>query len=93
MKKFTFGLITGIILAAVLGFFFHPSPELRIELGRLLDRDTIYLKNGKVVEGWVVKEDNNQIWVELGTGHFILHRAECKAIRKNSLLRYVRELM
>jgi len=93
MKKFILGFITGIFLAAGIYFFLHQNRLLQIELGRLLDKDTIYLENGTIVKGWIVRESEREILVEVEKGYFTVPRSRCKEIRENALLRYTRELM
>jgi len=93
MKKFLLGLVLGIFVSAVLCFFLYPDLRSRVQMGRMLDRDTIYLKDGSVLHGWIVEENETQIFVEVGKGYFTLPRSQCHNIRRNTFLRYVRELV
>ncbi|MFH1593146.1 MAG: hypothetical protein ABID09_00440 [Candidatus Omnitrophota bacterium] len=90
MKKFFAGFILGIFFIATLYFFFAPQKELKIYVGRLLDLDTIYLTSGTMLRGWIVKEDDERIWVETDKDSFTIPRSKCKGIQKNVLLRYLR---
>ncbi|MBI4707984.1 MAG: hypothetical protein HY761_08680 [Candidatus Omnitrophica bacterium] len=93
MKKFLLGFIVGMFFTGSLYFFLQPDATVRIKMGRLLDRDTLYLKNGDVILGWIVQEEGDKILVEVEKGTFILNRSECKSIQKNTFLRYLRELI
>ena len=93
MKKFIAGFIVGIAFSVALYFSFNPSKGVTVFTGRILDRDTIYLKDGSIVKGWIAKEDNRQIWIETKEGYFTIDRSECQNIQHNTLLLYVRELM
>ena len=91
MKKFLVGLVLGLFLASCYYYFYHPDPLFRLKVGRLLDRDTVYLEDGTIVHGWIVKSDENYIWIETESGYFDLPVSRCKIVRKNTLLRYIRE--
>lgn len=93
MKKFLLGFIIGMFFAGSLYFFLQPDATVRLKVGRLLDRDTLYLKNGDVILGWIVQEEGDKILVEVEKGTFILNRSECKSIQRNTFLRYLRELI
>jgi hypothetical protein len=93
MKKFLAGLIAGIFFSIVLYFFINPSHLLNTHTGEMLDRDTLYLKDGSIMKGWIKGGDNISIIVETGKGFFTIPRAQCRLIQENTLLLYVRELI
>lgn len=93
MKTFLLGLIVGIFLAIIIYYTPGFDPKLRIRLGRLLDKDIIFLKNGNIVRGWIFKESDEEFLVELEKGYFRLPRSECETIEKNYLLQYMQELI
>ncbi|MFH1867796.1 MAG: hypothetical protein ABH843_02380 [Candidatus Omnitrophota bacterium] len=92
MKKFFLGLALGVFLTVCIFFMPYTDPRLRIRIGRILDEDIIYLKNKSIVRGWIVRETPKEILVEVENGTFSLRLSECEGIRKNYLLKYVREL-
>lgn len=93
MKKVLLGFIIGIVAAVSAYLFLNPNPMPRINLGRLLDKDTIYLANGQILDGWIADENENTILLEVEKGTVTLSRARCRSIQKNKLLQYIRDLM
>lgn len=93
MLKFLIGCVIGAMLTLTAYVLFPIDPRLQIEVGRLLDRDTLYLNNGHIIEGWIVRENEQDLLVELETGNFSIRRSECNMIRKNTFLRYLRQLI
>lgn len=92
MKKFLLGLVLGVFLTTGAFFLPYTDPHFRIRVGRMLDEDIIYLKNGSIVRGWIIKESPKKILVEFDKGTFSLSISECESIKRNYLLKYVREL-
>lgn len=93
MKKFLFGLILGIFFSTYLYLFINLGPKVHVELGHLLDKDALYLKDGTILEGWIVKKDSRNIWIAQEKGYFSLPAAQCKMIQENVLLQYIWELI
>ena len=93
MKKFLLGLVIGVFLTLCVFFTPYADPRLRIRIGRILDEDILFLKNRSIVRGWIVRESPKEILIEFEKGCFSLSPSECKEIKRNYLLKYVRELM
>ena len=93
MKTLLLGFILGVFIASVVFFLLKPNPELLAKLGHELDKDKVYLKDGQILEGWIIKEDEENLWIEVGDGYFTLPYSQCKNIRKNVLSQYLQELM
>jgi len=83
--------MVGLFLSFGLYFIHFADVKLRVDLGRLLDQDIIYLKDGSLLRGWVVREGRDEILVETERGNFTLPRARCKSIEKDVFLRFVRK--
>ena len=92
MKKFFLGFVVGAFLTLSIFFTPYADPRARVRIGRMLDEDILYLKNGSVIRGWIVKESPKEILVEFENGSFALKPSECEEIKRNYLLKYVREL-
>jgi len=93
MKKFLLGLIVGFFLTLGLYFILATDTRLHVDVGRLLDEDIIYLKDGGFIRGSVIDEGKEELLIETAKGNFTLPRSSCKDIAKNVLLRYVRQMM
>ncbi len=89
MGKFLLGFMIGVAIGGAVCFFLNPNPTLRIEMGRLLDRDTICLKDNTVINGWIVEKNEKQLVVEMDNGYFTLPLSQCKSISQNTLLNYI----
>ncbi len=92
MKKFLLGFITGAFLLAGLIFFYWPGAILRVNIGRLLDKDIICLNSNESIEGWILSEDPGSVLLETEKGTFTLPSSNIKSIHKNRLSRYIRLL-
>jgi len=93
MKKFLLGFALGAFLMVIIYFAPYVDPRFRVQLGRILDKDIIYLKNGQIIQGWIVIEDSREIYIEVEEGHYYIDVSQCKQIKKNYLLQYIKELM
>ncbi|MBL7071593.1 MAG: hypothetical protein ISS26_05435 [Candidatus Omnitrophica bacterium] len=93
MKKFLIGFIIGIFFTVIIYFAPYVDPRFRVNLGRVLDKDMIYLKNGSVIQGWIIIEDGEEIYVEIKEEYFSISLSQCEQIKRNYLLQYVKELM
>ena len=93
MKRIAIGLILGVVLTASIYFAPYTDPRFRATLGRALDKDIIYLENGSVVEGWIMKEAEGEIFIQVEDGHYSLALSECKMVVRNYLLHHARELL
>ncbi|MBN3037944.1 MAG: hypothetical protein JW869_00840 [Candidatus Omnitrophica bacterium] len=93
MKKFLLGLIVGIFLASYIYLFLNIGPQFHVTLGHLLDKDTLYLKDGSVLQGWIIKKDSRNIWFAQEKGYFTLPLSQCEIIQENALLQYIWELI
>ncbi|KPK97908.1 MAG: hypothetical protein AMJ95_06895 [Omnitrophica WOR_2 bacterium SM23_72] len=91
IKKFILGFIVGLFLSFSIYFIRSTDMKLRVDVGRLLDQDIVYLIDGSFVRGWVVREGKDEILVETEKGNFTLPRARCKSIEKDVFLRFVRK--
>ena len=83
--------MVGLILSAGLYLLRSSDTKLLIDVGRLLDQDIVYLKDGSLVRGWVLDEGSDEILIETGKGTFTLPRSICKRIEKDVFLRFVRK--
>ena len=93
MKKFLAGLIAGTFLSITLYFFINPGNSINIHTGEMLDRDTLFLKDGSIIKGLIRNQDGDDILIESDNGLFTIPRSECHTIHENALLLYVRELI
>ena len=93
MKKFLLGLIIGIFLSSYSYFFVNLGPRFRVEIGHQLDKDALYLKDGSVVEGWIIKKDKRSVWIAQEKGYFSLPLSQCELIRENVLMQYIWEMI
>ena len=69
------------------------GPRFRIEIGHLLDKDALYLKDGSIIEGWIIKKGTRSVWIAQEKGYFSLPVAQCELIRENVLMQYIWELI
>ena len=92
MKKFILGFVAGVFLCA--GFYFMRSSDvkLRVEVGRLLDQDVVYMTDGSRMLCWVAREGRDEISVETREGFFTLPRSVCARIEKDVFLKFIRPL-
>jgi len=93
MKKFFLGFLIGAFLMAVIYFAPYVDPRFSVQLGRILDKDMIQLKDGSVIQGWILAEEAGEIYIEIEEGYFNLSLSQCKSIKKNYLMQYIKELM
>lgn len=93
MKRLLLGVIIGLFLSSYLYFFVDLGPRFRIEIGQMLDKDTLYLKDGSVIDGWIIRNDKRTIWFAQEKGYFTLPVSQCELIRENVLLQYIWELI
>ena len=93
MKKFLLGFIIGIFLTSLTCFSSYISPRMRIMLGHILDKDTIYLNDGRVFHGWITKEGDEEIIIEVANGYFTFSQSQVEGTNKDYLLKYTRELI
>ncbi len=91
IRKFILGFIVGLFFSFSLYFIRFADMKLRVGVGRVLDQDIVYLKDGSFLRGWVVQEEGDEILVETGKGNFTLPRARCKSIEKDVFLKFVRK--
>ena len=91
IKKFILGFARGLFLSFCIYFVRFADTKLRVDVGRLLDQDIIYMNDGTIVRGWVVKEIGNEILIETGKGNFTLPYSRFKSIEKDVFLRFVRK--
>jgi len=93
MKRFILGFAVGAFLTAGLYFFFSKDKWLHSTVGRVFDKDVIFMKDGSIVYGRIQKEEDDVIFVETDEGVFTLPRWSCMGIEKNPFLKYLREAM
>jgi hypothetical protein len=93
MKKFLLGFVIGVFLTVCIYFAPYTDPRFRIEVGRMLDEDIIYLKSGTIVQGRIINETEEEIFIELKEGYFNLSLSQCEKIKRNHLFQYIRELL
>jgi len=91
IKKFILGLVIGVFLSFGLYFMRSSDTRLHVDVGRFLDQDIVYLKDGGLIRGWVVDEGGNEILIETGKGTFTLPRSICRRVEKKVFLRFVRK--
>jgi hypothetical protein len=91
IKNFLLGLMIGLCLASGLYFLRSSDTRLRIDIGRILDQDIVYLKDGSLVRGWVVKESESELLIETEKATFTLPASICKNIEKDVFLKFVRK--
>jgi hypothetical protein len=91
MKKFIAGFIVGIFLCLGAVFFLYRGGVARLDLGRALDKDMIILGNGTVLRGWILKRENNEIFMEFeDKGRMNIPEGHCKNIQENYNYKYLR---
>jgi len=93
MKKFILGFIVGLFASISFYSLFLTNPISRAEIGYFFDKDAVYTKNGNVLHCWIIKENDDEIMVEIDNSYFSLLRKNCVEIRKNYFLKYFRELI
>ncbi len=93
MKKFLLGFAIGVFVMVVVYFAPYVDPRFRVQLGRILDKDMIYLKDGSIMQGWIIVEDSGEIYIEIKEGYYYLPLNQCEQIKRNYLLQYIKELM
>lgn len=92
MIRFLFGLLLGVVCAYVVLFYQRPPSFLApITVGRLLDRDTIYVKDGGILQGWIREESEKDLLIETDRGTFRMPREQCLKVERDSWARYVRD--
>ena len=91
IKKFILGFGVGLALSFCIYFVRFADVKLHIDVGRLLDQDIVYMKDGTLLRGWVVKEGAHEILIETEKGNFPLPRSRFKAIEKDVFLKFVRK--
>jgi hypothetical protein len=90
MASYRGEIIVGLSLSA--GFYFMRSADikLRVDIGRMLDQDIVYLKDGSRIKCWVGNEGADEVFVETKEGSFTLPRSAYVRIEKDVFLKFVR---
>ncbi len=86
-------MITGLFLSVGLYFLHTADTKFRVDTGRMLDQDIIYLKDGTRMKCWVGYEGKDEILVETQEGTFTLPRSVCLHIEKDVFLKFVRKVI
>ena len=90
MKNFIIGLAVGAVLGFAAAFYSNASP---LRMGRLLDQDIFYLKNGDVLRGWLLEKNGDSLLIETAGGSVSLDARDCRGIQENYLAKYVKKVL
>lgn len=84
-----------LFFAILLYFFSIPATNLREKIwNQFLDADIIYLKDGKIIQGWIWNENPHFInGLTKEKDIFAIERSECKKIERNVFLYLLQQLM
>jgi hypothetical protein len=93
MNKLILGFIIGIFFAAGMYFYYSKDTKLRIDIGRMLDQDVVYLKDGNTFNGWILQEGKDDILIQVEKSTFTVPKSSCVYIKKDILMRYLRGMM
>jgi hypothetical protein len=81
--------MVGVFLSAGLYFMRSSDIKLRVDIGRILDQDIVYLIDGSRIKCWVENEGVDEIAVETKEGAFTLPRSLCARIEKDVFLKFI----
>ncbi|MFA6636470.1 MAG: hypothetical protein WCV56_05145 [Candidatus Omnitrophota bacterium] len=93
MKTFLIGVFTGIFVAVCLWLVFLMPEANMVDLGRLMDRDTIFMEDGTIIRGWVLQEDVNSVFIETKDSHMTIHPKSIRKIQRDVNKKYLRKLV
>ncbi len=88
MRKYIL-LFTIVIFAILIScFFLKLKTNFKEEFIHFLDKDIIYQKDGKIIEGWLWEEKNVKIVAgkDVEGNLFAIPLSECKKIKKDAFL-------
>ena len=94
MKRKLFWSIISVLFLGSIYFFLKPAASFRTKLWHSLDKDILYLNDGRIIRGWIWERRDNLI-----TGYteedevFVLKSSEPIGVKENELLRYLQELI
>lgn len=89
MKQFLLGLVAGACLLAGIYFFLTKDQKVRVDIGRLLDLDYIYMKDGSLIKGWLLRRDSQNLLIETAEGSFTLPASACAGVNENVFQQFV----
>jgi len=93
MVKVILGFIVGIFFAAGVYFYSSKDVKLHIDIGRILDEDVVYMKDGTTFNGWILEEGKDDILMEVQKSTFTIPRSSCASIKRNIFMRYLRGMI
>jgi len=93
MKKLILGFILGIFFAAGIYFYSSKDAKLHIDIGRILDEDVVYMKDGNTFNGWILEEGKDDILIQVEKSTFTIPKSSCAIIKKNIFMRYLRGMI
>jgi len=92
-KRILFCIIAAVFLIGAY-FFLQTASELKLNIMRILNQDTLYLQNGNIVRGWIWNEKNKTVIGETQDKEiFIFDSNEYVEIERDGLLHYLRQLI
>lgn len=93
MKRIIFCIMAALFLIGAY-FSLHINSGFKVNLMRLLNLDTLYLKNGNVLRGWIWDEKGGLVAGETTQGEiFIFNADEYAEIERDKFLHYLRQLI
>jgi len=93
MKRIMFCFSAGIFLIGAF-FYLQTDSKLKTYVMRLLNEDTLYLKNGNILRGWIWDEKDGVVVGETAQNEiFLFNKNEYLEIERDKPLHYLRELI
>ena len=93
MNKVILGFIIGLLFAAGVYFYSSKDVKLHIDIGRILDQDMVYMKDGSTFNGWILEEGKDDILMQVEKSTFTIPKSSCASIKKNIFMRYLRGMI
>jgi hypothetical protein len=93
---FLAGTLAGIVLTTSTGIFGALYNGLSrwsaVQMGKLLDTDFIYLRSGDILQGCIISQDDQTLWLQVPKGAIKIDRRDIRSIEKNRYTRYMQGL-
>ena len=88
MRKYILIFLIGVYLAGLTYFLLKLKTPFKDTFIRFLDKDIIYLNDGRVIEGWLWDEENREVAAgkDIRGGLFVVSASEYREVRKNVFL-------
>ena len=82
------GFCAGVLACFVVVVHYNLSP---VKIGRQLDEDIIFLKNGNILRGQILDKRADEIIVETKNGSVTFKTSECLSVHENNFMQYLRK--